>query len=222
MPRVREVVAVLAAAVACGGARPPAGEGAPPAPVFQDTTTVPAGYGTLRRDDIVVQFNTAQLQIQILPLTEEVIRLLRPDTYHALSEMVQSKADVIARAAARAAVARPTLVLVTYRGLVPQARFSPEELTIGSRGQLFRPVEVVPLSTAWDTYQLEARQQAQAIYLFPDGISFRERLVMSYEGRASDAWSRTLSAVERERAAVLVRARTSPAPSPAAPDTSSR
>jgi len=218
---VRELVALLAAAVACGGAPPQAGAPTPEA-AAQDTTTIPAGYGTLRRDDIVVQFNTAQLQIQILPLHDDVIRLLRPDAYQALSGMIQSKADAIAAAAARAGVSRPTLVLVTYRGLVPQARFSPEELTIGSRGQLFRAVDVVPLSTAWDTYQLEAREQAQAIYLFPDGISFRERLVMSYEGRSSDSWSRTLSAVERERAAVLVRARASPAPAPAAPDSSPR
>jgi hypothetical protein len=71
----------------------------------------------------------------------------------------------------------------------------------------------VPLSTAWDTYQLEVRQQAMAIYLFPEGISFRERLLMGYQGLVSDAWSRTLSLVERERSAVLVRARASRADS---------
>jgi hypothetical protein len=109
------------------------------------------------------------------------------------------------------------LVLVTFRGVVPQARFSPDEVTIGNRGQLFRPVGVVPLSTAWDTYLLEARQQAMAIYLFPEGISFRERLLLGYQDLVSDSWSRTLNAVERERAAVLVRARATRADS-APPD----
>lgn len=220
MPMAREIVAVLAAAAACGGGPPPAPDGVAPATTAaQDTTTIPAGYGTLRRDDIVVQFSTSQLQIQVLPLSEDLIRLLRPDAYQALSGLIQSRAEAIASAAARAGVTRPTLVLVTYRGLVPQARFSPEELSISSRGQVFRPAGVVPLSTAWDTYQLEARQQAMAVYLFPEGISFRERLLMGYETLTSDSWSRSLSLVERERAAVLMRSQASEAPAPAAADT---
>lgn len=211
MPILYRGVAALMMAAACGGsgrqattvleAQAPAG--------WQDTVTVPQGYGTLRRDDIVVQFSTSQLQIQILPLEEDIIRLLLPDAYSALRNLVQSKRDAIAAAAQRAGVMRPALVLVTFRGVVPQARFSPDEVNIGNRGQLFRPVGVVPLSTAWDTYQLEARQQAMAIYLFPEGISFRERLLLGYQGMVSDSWSRTLNVVERERSAVLVRAQAS-------------
>jgi hypothetical protein len=56
-----------------------------------------------------------------------------------------------------------------------------------------------------------------AIYLFPEGISFRERLLVGYQGLVNDSWSRTLNAVERERAAVLVRARATRADS-APPD----
>src|SRR5437867_4096551 len=47
--------------------------------------TLPIGYGTLKRDDIVVRFATDQLEIQILPLAEYVIRLLAPDTYQGLA-----------------------------------------------------------------------------------------------------------------------------------------
>jgi hypothetical protein len=215
MRMARKGVAWLVMAVGCGGSTQqatPALEAQVPAG-WQDTTTIPAGFGTLRRDDISVQFNASQLQIQVLPLQEDIIRLLLPDAYQALSNLVQSKRDAIAEAARRGGVRDPALVLVTYRGVVPQARFSPDELNIGNRGQLFRPVGVVPLSTAWDTYQLEVRQQAMAIYLFPEGISFRERLLMGYQGLVSDAWSRTLSLVERERSAVLVRARASRADS---------
>lgn len=220
---LREVLATLLVSAACGGAHPP--EGPPSAvldpAVHQDTASIPAGYGTLRRDDIVVQFNAAQLQIQVLPLDEDIIRLLLPDAYQALTNLIRSKRDAIDAAAQRAGVLRPALVLVTFRGLVPQARFNPDELNIGNRGQLFRPVGVVPLSTAWDVYQLEAREQAMAIYLFPEGISFRERLLMGYEGLTNDSWSRTLSVVERERAAVQARAQASEAPAPTPADTAS-
>lgn len=223
MPIVRKRIAVLVMAAACGGSgqrATPALEAQAPAG-WQDTTPVPAGFGTLRRDDIVVQFNAAQLQIQVLPLEEDIIRLLLPDAYQALSNLVQSKRDAITTAAQRGGVAHPALVLVTFRGVVPQARFSPDEVNIGSRGQLFRPIGVVPLSIAWDTYQLEAREQAMAIYLFPEGISFRERLLVGYQGLVNDSWSRTLSAVERERSAVLVRARSIRADS-APPDSTPR
>jgi hypothetical protein len=223
VPIVRKGIAVLVLVAACGGSgrrATPALEAQAPAG-WQDTTPIPPGFGTLRRDDIVVQFNASQLQIQVLPLEEDIIRLLLPDAYEALSSLVQSKRDAITTAAQRGGVMHPALVLVTFRGVVPQARFSPDELTIGSRGQLFRPVGVVPLSTAWDTYQLEVRQQAMAIYLFPEGISFRERLLVGYQGLVNDSWSRTLSAVDRERSAVLVRARAA-RPDSAPPDSTPR
>ena len=42
--------------------------------------TIPIGFGTLKRDDIVVRFATDQVEIQVLPLAQSVIRLLLPDT----------------------------------------------------------------------------------------------------------------------------------------------
>src|SRR5207245_2712375 len=83
-----------------------------------------------------------------------------------------------------AGVDRPTLVMVTFFGLLPQARFSPEDVNITSRGRLFRPVGIVPLSPRWSSYQLDAHEQAVAIYLFEEGISFHEGLTVSYQGLA--------------------------------------
>ena len=97
--------------------------------------------------------------------------------------------------------------MVSFYGLVPQARFVPEDINITSRGQLFRPVGIVPLSPTWSAQQLDARQQAVALYLFDEGISFREALTVSYEGLSNDSWSRgAMRALERERARVLARA----------------
>src|SRR6059036_2709206 len=172
--------------------------------VCQDT--IPAGYGTLRRDDIVARFTTGTLEIQVLPLDEQVIRLLAPDTYRSLTQLVASRAADIADAAQRGGTEHPTLVMVTFRGIVPQARFNPEELTITSRGRLFRPIGIVPLSPTWSSFQLDARQQAAAIYLFDPGISFAEQLTVSYQGLSSDAWSHSLRLLDQERARVRARA----------------
>lgn len=172
--------------------------------VAQDT--VPPGYGTLRRDDIVARFSTGTVEIQILPLDQQVIRLLAPDTYRSLSELVRSRAADIADAAQRGGTERPTLVMVTFLGVVPQARFNPDELNITSRGRLFRPIGVVPLSPTWSSFQLDARQQAAAIYLFEPGISVREEMTVSYQGMSSDAWTRSIRLLDQERARVKARA----------------
>ena len=177
--------------------------------------TLPTGYGTLKRDDIVVRFATAQVEIQILPLAQSVIRLLLPDTYRSLTDLIKTKQLQLDDAAQRAGVQHPTLVMVSFYGLVPQARFVPEDINITSRGQLFRPVAIVPLSPTWSGQQLDARQQAVALYLFDEGISFREALSVSYQGLTNDGWSRgAMRALERERARVLARAQSLPRPEP--------
>ena len=181
-------------------------------PTFQPSLaaqdTIPPGYGSLRRDDIVASFSTGTVAIQVLPLDEQVIRLLAPDTYRSLQQLVQSRADDIAEAAQLANTENPVLVMVTFLGVVPAARFNPEDLNITSRGRLFRPIGIVPLSPTWGSNQLDARQQAVAIYLFERGISFREQVTISYQGLSSDVWTRSLRLLNEERARVKARAQT--------------
>ena len=181
-------------------------------PTFQPSLaaqdTIPPGYGSLRRDDIVASFSTGTVAIQVLPLDEQVIRLLASDTYRSLRQLVQSRADDIAEAAQRANTENPVLLMVTFLGVVPAARFNPEDLNITSRGRLFRPIGIVPLSPTWGSNQLDARQQAVAIYLFERGISFREQMTISYQGLSSDVWTRSLRLLNEERARVKARAQT--------------
>ena len=191
--------------------------------------TIPVGYGSLRRDDIVMRFSTGSVEIQVLPLDEQVIRLLAPDTYRSLVQLIQSRRLDISDAAQRGGTETPTLVMVTFLGVVSQARFNPEDLNITSRGRLFRPVGIVPLSPTWSSYQLEARQQAVGIYLFEPGISVREDMLVTYGGLASISWVRSLRLLDQERARVKARAQgearrdsgardsTAPPPSPRTP-----
>ncbi len=178
--------------------------------------TLPAGYGSLRRDDIVVRFRTGSVEIQVLPLEQQVIRLLAPDTYRSLNQLLQSRDTDLIEAARRAGTERPIPIMVTFLGIVPEARFNPEDLNITSRGRLFRPIGIVPLSPTWSSYQLQARQQAVAIYLFEPGISFREQLTVSYQGMSSDAWSRSVRQLDQERARVRARAQLGPPPASSA------
>lgn len=172
--------------------------------------TLPTGFGSLKRDDIVVNFTTGALQIQFLPLDEQVIRLLAPDTYASLTQLIKQKSADIADVATRAGVTNPSLVMVTFFAVVPQARFTPEDVNVTSRGRLFRPVGIVPLSPTWGAQQLDARQQAAAIYVFESGIAFQETLTVTYEGLSNDSWSRALQRLNEERARVRSRAQSQP------------
>jgi hypothetical protein len=169
--------------------------------------TIPPGYGSLRRDDVAIRFRTPQVEIQLLPLDEQVIRLLAPDTDQSLSALLRARAAELSDAAARASVPRPVVFMVTFRGLAAAARFSPDDVTITSRGRLFRPVGIVPLAPGWSSNQLEAREQSAALYLFEEGIGLAEHLTVSYQGMANDSWGRTVSLLERERARAAARAR---------------
>ncbi len=168
--------------------------------------TVPPGFGSLRRDDVAIRFRTPQVEIQLLPLDEQVIRLLAPDTYQSLAALLRTRGDDVAQAAERAGLGRPMVFMVTFLGVVPAARFSPDDVTITSRGRLFRPAAIVPLSPRWSSYQLDAREQAAALYLYEDGIGLAEHLTVTYQGMQNDAWGRAVSLLERERARAAARA----------------
>ena len=180
-------------------------------PTFQRSLaaqdTLPAGYGSLRRDEVVIRFSTGTLEIQVLPLDEQVIRLLAPDTYRSLAALLRARKTELDRAAARAGITAPAIWMVTFFGVVPQARFTPDEVNITSRGRLFRPLGIVPIAPQWQSQQLEAREQAAALYVFDDGIGLSEQLTVSYQGQSNDAWARAVPVLERERARFLARAK---------------
>ena len=54
-----------------------------------DPNWIPAGFGTLRQDDIALKVSPASgLQVRAIPLDERIIRLLSPDSYRSLRELV--------------------------------------------------------------------------------------------------------------------------------------
>jgi hypothetical protein len=192
------LAALLALTLACAPGPAPA----------QDTTAAglpPAGYGTLRQEDVAVKLRTGTVQLRVLPLDERVTRLLAPDSYASLHKLRESMAQAAADAAARAGVHAPTLLFVTFFGLQDQAKFVPDDLTLTSRSRFFRPVAILPISPRWSEQQLGQRETASAVYLYEDGIALFDPFAVSYGGATSTDWEGTLPLLDRERAAVLAR-----------------
>lgn len=175
-------------------------------PPGQASELPPAGYGTLRQDQVSVGLQTDAVQIQVVPLDEAVIRLLAQDTYTSLNRLKESRSDELAQLAARYGIRQPQLFLVTFFGLQQEARFEPEDLRIMSQNRMFRPLHIIPISPTWSGRQLLQRETASAIYLYDEGVRITDPMTVEYGLVRSSRWEQILRVIDRERAAVLSRA----------------
>jgi hypothetical protein len=211
MRRIFTVTCIGWVLAACAGspAGAPVATPVAPAPGAEDTTgkaNVPAGYGSLRQDDIAIRLQPPGLIVRVIPLDENVIRLLTPDSYRALRDLQESNRNVIERIARRSGGRRPAVWYVSFFGLQPDARFSPMELVITSAGQDFRPIDVVPLTTGFGEQRLGQRETQSALYMFPGEIDVDHPLVVTFQGERDTTWEQILQRIERERALVRGRA----------------
>ena len=202
-------VLVLSAACA-GGTSTAAGQQNGVAPIADDTTgraNVPVGFGTLRQDEIAIRLELQGLIVRAIPLDENLIRLLTPDSYRALRELQESNKQSIAAVTRRTGGRAPDLWYVSFYGVEPDVHFSPMELVITSAGRDFRALEVLPLSSGFGEQRLRQRETQSAIYLFDESIDLDQPLSVTFQNIRDDTWEQILTRVERERA--LVRARAS-------------
>ncbi len=188
--------AALAAAVVAAPARLAA----------QDADLPPAGFGSLRQDQVAVTITTVNLAVRVLPLDERVIRMLAPDTYASLHAVMQSKASAIAAAARDAGRDSAEAFYVTFYALQPQVTFVPDQVAVQSLGSYYRPLAILPLSPLWNDARLDQRQQASAIYLFEPSIPLSQTFTVFYGDQFSATFDNSLALLQAERGRVLVRA----------------
>jgi hypothetical protein len=206
---VRTLAVLLAsAAIACASG---SGSGSPDPPANpsrpeQATAELPVGFGTLHQEDIALRIQLPAVLVRALPLDESVIRVLAPDSYRGLHELVTSRQAELDERARRYGVRRPSLWYFSYYGVQPDARFSPDEVVITSGGRVFRPLSIVPLTTGFGEQRLEQRGVQTAIYVFDDGVDVNLPLVVTVQGTPGAGWEANLRRIERERALVRSRA----------------
>lgn len=190
----------------------PAMSGAQNSPLRVDNSyangLIPAGFGALRQEDIAIRLQLPDLIVRIIPLDESVIRTLLPDSYRALSEQVESRRSNLIRLSQQHGLRQGSVWYVEFFGLAPDARFSPEDLTITAVGREFRPLEVLPLSSGFGSQRLQPRERQAALYLFDDAVDVNQPLTVSFSTQQSTRWADILREVEKERALVRSRGRT--------------
>ena len=167
---------------------------------------VPAGFGTLRQDDIALRLLVDQVQVRAIPLDESVIRVLAPDSYRSLHGLRESKREAIDRLAGRYMLRERNVWLVSFFGLAPDARFQPGELTLSVSGRDYRPLEILPLSAGFGEQRLAQRETQTALYLFADGVNLNQPIIARMQGREDPSWADIVQRIEQERALIRGRA----------------
>ncbi len=206
----------MAFALACAPARgsmaqqPPATGGTPSTVADTlDPNFVPAGFGSLKQDDIAIKVAPSNgLQVRAVPLDERFIRLLGPDSYRSLRELVRSKQRAVDAVKERTRLPSYSIWYATFFALEQgETRFSPQEFIVTNVGRDFRPIDVLPLTTGFGEYRLKQREVQAALLIFDGQIDLNQPLTGSMEGTPSVTdWGQVLQRVERERALVRSRA----------------
>jgi hypothetical protein len=207
-------VKVVLALVALGGMAGCTGTSAPavisttPSAASRDSSRllVPAGYGSLRQEDIAIRVGRGGLQVQAIPLDETIIRVLSPDSYRALREQLTSRRSNIDSISRRTGLGGFSVWMVRFHGLEQgETPFSPMEFIVTSVGRDFRPIDVLPISPGFGQQRLRQRDVQTALYLFDPQVDVNQPLTVQYESTRNSEWSQILARIERER--VLVRSR---------------
>ena len=217
------LVLTLAACASSGSAAPAASAGQPAqganaAAQSRDTGStdllVPPGYGTLRQDDIAIKFQLSQVQVRAIPLDEPVIRLLSPDSYRTLHDLLESRRGQVAEVARRNGAPGYDVWYVQFFGLQPDVPFSPREIVITNNGRDYRPIDIIPLTRGFGDQRLSQREVQAGLYLFDASLDVMQPLTVTAETQRNDNWQTVLRRLEQERAIVRSRAAQAPGTRP--------
>lgn len=198
------------AACASSGAPPVQSAPGPAAPrVTIDSTaatSIPAGLGTLRQDDIAIVLQPEGVRVTAIPLDESVIRTLAPDSYRSLRALLESRRQEIVRRAAMHGVREPRVWYVLFYGLAPDARFVPTDVTVSSGGRDYRPFDVVAISPGFGTQRLQPRDTQKGLLLFDEGLDVSQPVVVTMGAERNSDWDGILRRIDAERASIRARA----------------
>lgn len=190
------VMSLLLGAACAHAQNPPAATPADSAPA---DSLAPRVYGRLNQSDIAIRLRNDELELRFVPLDPGLLGLLSEDAATALERLVARHRPGIDSAGRNAGISEPGLALVNFFGVKDGVRFDSQLLNIQVRGQLLRPLAIVPLSPQFGNGQLNARESVMAIFLFQQALPVWEPFQISYGAMTSSDWSDRLPLLQRER-----------------------
>jgi hypothetical protein len=168
---------------------------------------IPAGFGTLRQDQIAIRVQTLGLTISAIPLEESVIRTLAPDSYRTLHAIRESKKAALETLRSRNGLASVQAWYVTFFNVQQgDARFDAFDILVHSVGQDFRPLDALPITTGFGDGRVAQRGQQSAVYAFDPQIDLNQPLTVTALGQQTTVWGDAmLPLIESERSLIWSR-----------------
>ena len=176
---------------------------------------LPAGFGSLRRDEVAIVVHVQGLTVRATPLDEGVLRTLAPDSYQALHAIRESRNAQVEAVRRRLGLATVQLWHVAYFNVQQgEARYEPRGMQVRSAGRDFRPLDVLALVPGFEDGRLAQGRTVDAIFVFDAAVELTQPLVITLAGTQSLVWADVMPRLERERAAIWSRAAAARKPSP--------
>ncbi len=164
---------------------------------------VPAGFGTLRQDEITISFRQGDLLIKVTPLDESVTRLTAPDTYARLNGLAQANRASLED---QAFATEMSLFLVSFFSYEPNVTYQPEDILLVNQGLRSRPLAIQGITPGWGVQRLDQQETQIAIYAYEANIDLDVDLEVEYQFASNRGWDRILPLVESERSKARARA----------------
>jgi hypothetical protein len=171
-------------------------------PVAGQDEAVSEDYeGLLERDDITARMRGGDLEITATIMDERIIRYATKEMRDYLSKL---KEDYLSDNMNYDPddPKRPIPWLVTFRALGQEIRYEPHEVVIYNYGQEYRPVDIIPVSPAFNSKVAYIRRPPlSAIYLFDRSIDLnsRELVITYYNALFFNNWLRVIERVNEAK-----------------------
>jgi len=165
----------------------------------------------LKQEDLAIVLQPNGVRVTAIPLDENVIRTLAPDSYRTLRATLENKRQQVMQIASLRGVHDPRVWYVVFTGLVPDARFIPTDITVTSGGREYRPIDVIGLLNGFSEHRLQPRETQRALVIFDESLDVAQSIVVIMGSERNTDWSTDrsdsiLSRIEAERAQIRARA----------------
>lgn len=172
---------------------------------------IPAGFGSLRRDDIAISVQSLGLNVTAIPLDENVIRTLAPDSYQMLHAQRESRAKQLDSVRSNMGLSSVQAWYVSFFNLQQgEARFDPTDFLVRSAGRDFRPLQLFPITPGFGSGRIAQRATQSAIYAFDPQVDPSQPITVIIGTQENATWGDAIQKIEIERARVWSRANGKP------------
>ncbi len=170
-------------------------------------TMPPMGLGSLKQEQISITILNDQLTVRFEPLNEQLLRLLAPDAYRALSGLIAKNRGAIDSISRYSGASQPGLMLLTVYANTPDARFDPTLVGVTVNTRRIEPIGILPLDANFSRQQLAVRTVGMGLFIFSEPLPVYSTLVFTYGTAAAEGWASMIPTFDRELARVSARAR---------------